>query len=146
MTDRIEVAALYGKAPSSWGKSYTDWLSSKGRENGVNRQCSIGWHEECSDPDGERCRCLCHDGATMWTVEGHPEGADHVITRAEPGEHRWPPVEGEPEGTWAYWVLALDEEDAGRRAKVRWATEKPPAMNITGGSTRPDEGDDPFDD
>lgn len=25
-----------------------------------NRQCSIGWHEECSDPAGERCKCPCH--------------------------------------------------------------------------------------
>jgi hypothetical protein len=25
-----------------------------------NRQCSIGWHEECSDPAGEWCKCPCH--------------------------------------------------------------------------------------
>lgn len=25
-----------------------------------NRQCSIGWHEECSDPSGESCECPCH--------------------------------------------------------------------------------------
>jgi hypothetical protein len=25
-----------------------------------NRQCSIGWHEECSDPSGETCECPCH--------------------------------------------------------------------------------------
>lgn len=25
-----------------------------------NRQCSIGWHGECSDPAGEECGCPCH--------------------------------------------------------------------------------------
>lgn len=25
-----------------------------------NRQCSIGFHEECSDPEGEECKCPCH--------------------------------------------------------------------------------------
>lgn len=24
------------------------------------RQCSIGYHDECSDPEGERCQCPCH--------------------------------------------------------------------------------------
>lgn len=25
-----------------------------------NRQCSIGYHAECSDPDGITCGCPCH--------------------------------------------------------------------------------------
>lgn len=25
-----------------------------------NRQCSIGYHDECSDPEGESCECPCH--------------------------------------------------------------------------------------
>ncbi len=25
-----------------------------------NRQCSIGYHDQCSDPHGERCECPCH--------------------------------------------------------------------------------------
>ena len=25
-----------------------------------NRQCSIGWHGECSDPAGVSCECPCH--------------------------------------------------------------------------------------
>lgn len=25
-----------------------------------NRQCSLGWHDECSDPYGEACECPCH--------------------------------------------------------------------------------------
>lgn len=27
------------------------------------RQCSIGWHFECTDPNGEECECPCHDSA-----------------------------------------------------------------------------------
>lgn len=40
--------------------AWTDSMVAEGRATGVNRQCSIGWHEECSDPDGDRCRCRCH--------------------------------------------------------------------------------------
>lgn len=25
-----------------------------------NRQCSIGFHDECTDPHGATCRCPCH--------------------------------------------------------------------------------------
>ena len=32
-----------------------------------NRQCSIGWHGECSDPKGESCGCPCH-----WLPEDEP--------------------------------------------------------------------------
>lgn len=28
------------------------------------RQCSIGWHGECSDPDGDECECPCHNDAS----------------------------------------------------------------------------------
>ena len=38
----------------------TDRLAREGAARGVFRQCSIGWHFECSDPDGERCACTCH--------------------------------------------------------------------------------------
>lgn len=40
--------------------AWTDAMAREGANTGVNRQCSIGWHGECSDPDGERCRCACH--------------------------------------------------------------------------------------
>lgn len=61
------------------GVEYTDYLTGAGaRSKGVNfstdpetgenyvytpsrnRQCSIGYHEECSDPCGESCGCPCH--------------------------------------------------------------------------------------
>lgn len=58
------------------GVSYTDYMTgahkkgpfnySEGGEDYVytpdrNRQCAIGWHGECSDPEGESCGCVCHD-------------------------------------------------------------------------------------
>ena len=45
---------------------YTDRLTGADRTNRVpyhhkrNRQCSIGYHSECSDPAGESCECPCH--------------------------------------------------------------------------------------
>ena len=39
---------------------YTDYLVKVGRKAGKYRQCSIGWHEECSDPYGQDCQCHCH--------------------------------------------------------------------------------------
>lgn len=46
--------------PDETPEHFTDRLTRLGSERGVNRQCSIGWHYECSDPEGEQCRCACH--------------------------------------------------------------------------------------
>ena len=46
--------------------AYTDRLTGADRTNRVpydhsrNRQCSIGYHNECSDPSGLKCKCPCH--------------------------------------------------------------------------------------
>jgi hypothetical protein len=40
---------------------YTDRLLKVARDQAhTNRQCSIGYHLECSDPAGEECQCECH--------------------------------------------------------------------------------------
>jgi hypothetical protein len=45
---------------------YTDRLTGADKTDRVpydhrrNRQCSIGWHHECSDPRGASCECPCH--------------------------------------------------------------------------------------
>jgi hypothetical protein len=111
------MRALYPPLPEESAGTYTNRVLSHSAEHQVNRQCSIGYHGECSDRSGEQCRCLCHDDATRWfTVEGHPEGAVQIITRCEQGEHRWPPVEGEPKGTWAHWIMAASLEGAKANA------------------------------
>jgi len=46
--------------PGETADERTDRINASGRELGRNRQCSIGWHDECSDPDGDVCQCPCH--------------------------------------------------------------------------------------
>jgi hypothetical protein len=114
---RVSMPALYPTRPDEDAVAWTNRVLSHSREHGVNRQCSINWHEECSDPRGEECMCLCHDeGVSVYSVEGHPEGDKQVVTRVEPGQVRMPPQPGEPDGTWAEWILAYSEADAEERA------------------------------
>ena len=46
----------YGEGDHEW----TDRAVREGAARGINRWCSFGHHESCSDPDGDRCRCVCH--------------------------------------------------------------------------------------
>lgn len=56
---------------------YTDRLTGADRtgrkpyDHPRNRQCSIGDHNGCSDPTGERCKCPCHT-----TPPGQPRHDD----------------------------------------------------------------------
>lgn len=64
----------YPIAAKSAGVGYTDYLTGAhdaGPFNvspdkdyvytpSRNRQCSIGYHDECTDPSGEACGCVCH--------------------------------------------------------------------------------------
>lgn len=46
----------------------TDRHAAEGAAKGRLRQCSIGWHEECSDRSGinwqGECQCPCHQAST----------------------------------------------------------------------------------
>lgn len=48
------------------GDGYTNRLTGADMKNNRpydhsrNRQCSIGWHSECTDPAGRSCECPCH--------------------------------------------------------------------------------------
>lgn len=67
----IEKGRWYPELPpkleGETGYQYTDRLTGADRTNRVPydhrrfRQCSIGWHEECSDQYGDECECPCHD-------------------------------------------------------------------------------------
>lgn len=54
--------------PGETDEAYTDRLtgadgtSRRPYDHRRNRQCSIGWHNECSDPEGHTCKCPCHEG------------------------------------------------------------------------------------
>jgi hypothetical protein len=56
----ISVPAPEGREANAW----TDQLIRRGADIGINRQCAIGYHEECSDPPGESCHCHCHPWET----------------------------------------------------------------------------------
>lgn len=47
-------------SPRGKSDEETDEMIRVGRALGKFRQCSIGYHEECSDPDGDECTCSCH--------------------------------------------------------------------------------------
>ena len=117
---RVELTALYPKLPGEDPVAWTGRVLSHAQEHGTNRQCSIGWHEECSDPYGYSCQCLCHDGRyQLWSVEGHAEDGDITITRVEEGTQSWPAQEGEPETMWAHWIYASDEDEARNFATAK---------------------------
>jgi len=50
----------------------TDRHASEGAALGRNRQCAIGWHDECSDRSGinhsGECSCPCHQAS--WEAVG----------------------------------------------------------------------------
>ena len=60
MSARVNLSAKYPPGPDESSAEYTGRLLGLAREHGTNRQCSIGWHHECSDPYGEECMCSCH--------------------------------------------------------------------------------------
>jgi hypothetical protein len=121
--ERVELGVLYPYRDNESAEAWTDRVLSHAKEHGTYRQCSIGWHDECSQWDlGESavCRCLCHgDGVATYSVEGDSEGGTVRVIRSELGKHRWPPQEGEPETMWAWWVLATSPEDAEARAAAK---------------------------
>ena len=44
----------------AWVNGWTNAHTAEGQNRCINRQCSIGYHDECSDPRGDECRCQCH--------------------------------------------------------------------------------------
>lgn len=60
MGKRVNLTEKFPPGPDEDGATYTGRLLKEARAAGTNRQCSIGYHEECSDPYGESCMCSCH--------------------------------------------------------------------------------------
>lgn len=123
MSERVDVTALVPQLPGEDDLVWTGRLLAASREAGTFRQCSIGWHEECSQqqagPDSE-CNCLCHaDEAEVYSVEGDAEGGTITVLRSEAGKHSWPPQPNEPATMWAVWILGTSADDASKRALAR---------------------------
>jgi hypothetical protein len=74
---------LPGETPSL----YTDRLTGSDRtdrrpyDHRRNRQCSIGYHDECSDPAGETCQCPCH--TTAAPARRHDDPHTFALVRDE---------------------------------------------------------------
>lgn len=103
-------------------EEWTDRLLAHAGAYGTYRQCSIGWHDECSQRHlgaESDCLCICHTpGYGMYTVEGHVEDGAAVVTRVEEGRQFWPPKADEPESAWARWMMASSPEDASAKGKA----------------------------
>lgn len=62
-------------------EEYTDRLTGADKTGRVpyghrrNRQCALSWHDECSDPDGLRCKCSHHtQEQELYTDQGSRRG------------------------------------------------------------------------
>lgn len=61
---RIDISHAFPIRDGESRESWTERLTREAAKNGVYRQCSVGWHEECSQrrepgPDCP-CNCTCH--------------------------------------------------------------------------------------
>lgn len=66
MSGRVNLSEKFPPLPDETAASYTGRLLAEARKAGTFRQCSIGYHEECSDRYGDECKCSCHaDGITL---------------------------------------------------------------------------------
>lgn len=66
MGQRVDLTEKYPPGPEEDAAAYTNRLLGHAREAGTFRQCSIGYHNECSDPYGDECMCSCHaPGVTL---------------------------------------------------------------------------------
>lgn len=105
----------------------TDAMMLAGAAAGKNRQCSIGWHAECSDPNGYECQCPCHNIVGM---AQHATGdmncpATAVIVVGTDGE---PHVAMTPEASIpavrAALKIALEALDTQEAEEVKEAAKK----------------------
>lgn len=60
MSERVNLTAKFPPHDDESSADYTDRLLRQAREAGTFRQCSIGYHDECSDQYGDECMCSCH--------------------------------------------------------------------------------------
>jgi hypothetical protein len=113
--------------PGETDDQYTNRLTGADRTGRVpydharNRQCSIGWHEECSDRDHSgRCGCPHHDEMRLaeqlvadWN-ERHPAGTRVTLPLApdEPPTVTTGPAFVDRKSPWVTWpVVALEGFD-----------------------------------
>lgn len=81
--ERVNLSEKYPPEPDEEAGTYAARLISHAREAGIFRQCSIGWHEECSDAYGEECKCSCHAPGITLTRDQLESWAGRALTDEE---------------------------------------------------------------
>jgi hypothetical protein len=78
---RIDISGTFPRREGESRESWTERLTREAAKSGVYRQCSIGWHEDCSQrrkpgPDCP-CNCSCHveEGWEALVVPGNSQSA-----------------------------------------------------------------------
>lgn len=115
------VNYLYPMRPGEDVMAWTERLLSHASEFGTFRQCTLGWHEECSQRNegpAAGCQCLCHR-KDVYSVEGDVKDGVPVVLRTEQGKQYLLAQPGDPETMWAEWVYADSPEEAEELAKAR---------------------------
>ena len=82
--ERIDVPNTYPIGEGESEGAWTDRLLHMARIHGTYRQCSIGWHGECSQRDqgaDAECNCICHDPADVRSPEPAPAPEPDEDTR-----------------------------------------------------------------
>jgi len=112
------------------GSVFTDRLLMAGVARGLNRQCSIGYHRECSDRDegaDAACRCLCHvqeDDPPLWAGTDQHEN-QRLMAEVYTSRDKRRQVELETRDTS---MIALNEADALSLGRALVAEFGPPGI------------------
>jgi hypothetical protein len=83
MSQRVNLTAKFPPGDDENSADYTRRLLSHAREAGTFRQCSIGYHDECSDKYGDECRCSCHAQPIILTRDQLEAWAQRELTDEE---------------------------------------------------------------
>jgi hypothetical protein len=122
-TDKPEIArgrwypGMPPALPDETPAAYTDRLTGADRtdrrpyDHARNRQCSIGYHDECSDPAGETCECPCH--TTMLPKPRHDDPRVFAMLR-----------DSDVTGVSGTGLVARGVEFPDGTVVIRWETEK----------------------
>lgn len=135
--------ALDGEGPTEYTDRLTgaDQTGRRPYDHGRFRQCSLGWHDQCSDPGGDECECPCHtDQQQLWNpprrfqlhrdtdvtgVSGSGLVADGVLWPDGTVSIRW---RGERPSI-VHWQNGMDDVDAihghGGHTRIVWLDGDP---------------------
>lgn len=88
---RINVPDTYPPDEDEGDIEWSERLTHEGRKHGVYRQCSLGWHGECSQRDdwGPECECNCSCHIEAREFDLGDEAPDEVVKVLDYWGTRW---------------------------------------------------------